>query len=54
MKTRCLIRESDARRLAKVAKSEGVCVEIEVGGVKIIIRPDDQTKAVDQTREIVL
>jgi hypothetical protein len=49
-----LLRESDARRLAKVAKSEGVCVEVEVGGIKIVIRPDDQTKPIDQATEIIL
>jgi hypothetical protein len=54
MNKRCLIRESDARRLAKVAKSEGVSVEVKVGGIKIIIRPDDQAKPIDQTKEIVL
>lgn len=54
MNKRCLIRESDARRLAKVARSEGVCVEVEVGGIKIIIRPDNQAKPIDHTTEIVL
>jgi hypothetical protein len=49
-----LLRESDARRLARVARSEGVSVEVEVRGVKIIIRPDDPAKPVDQTREIIL
>ncbi len=56
MNKRCLIRESDARRLAKVAKSEGVSVEVEVevGGVKITIRPDDPAKPIDPPEEIVL
>jgi hypothetical protein len=49
-----LIRESDARRLAKVAKSEGVSVEVEVGGIKIIIRPDDPAKPIEEAIEIIL
>jgi hypothetical protein len=31
-----------------------VSVEVEVGGVKIIIRPDDPAKPIDQAKEIIL
>jgi len=35
-----LIRQSDAKRLAQIVREQGVSVEVEVRGVKIIIRPD--------------
>lgn len=48
-----LIRQSDAKRLAEIVKATGVHVEVEVRGVRIIIRPDAD-KPVDGKREIVL
>jgi hypothetical protein len=48
-----LIRQSDAKRLAEIVRETGVSVEVEVRGVKIIIRPDAE-KPVDVKREIVL
>jgi hypothetical protein len=48
-----LIRQSDAKRLAQIVREQGVSVEVEVRGVKIIIRPDAE-KPVDQVRRPML
>ena len=48
-----LIRQSDAKRLAQIVREEGVSVEVEVHGVKIIIRPDAE-KPVDVKRRPAL
>jgi hypothetical protein len=48
-----LIRQSDAKRLAQIVREQGVSVEVEVRGVKIIIRPDAE-KPVEQKRRVVL
>jgi hypothetical protein len=48
-----LIRQSDAKRLAQIVRETGVSVEVEVRGVKIIIRPDAE-KPVDVKRRPAL
>ena len=48
-----LLRQSDAKRLAQIVREQGVSVEVEVRGVKIIIRPDAE-KPVDVSRRPVL
>ena len=48
-----LLKKSDAVKLAETAKLTGCPIEVEVRGVKIIIRPD-QTKPVDVSRRPVL
>jgi hypothetical protein len=48
-----LIKKSDAMRWAKIVKATGVSVEVEVRGVKIIIRPDE-AKPVDVKRRPAL
>lgn len=39
MTSPALIRESDARRLAKVAKAEGVSFTVKIGAIEITINP---------------
>lgn len=55
---RCaLIRQSDAQRLARVVKREGVVVKIFVDGVEITIlpvSPDHQSKDIDCPDRIIL
>jgi hypothetical protein len=53
MNRTALIRQSDAKRLAQIVREEGVSVEVEVRGVKIIIRPDAE-KPVDAKRRPAL
>lgn len=40
MTTPAIVKQSDLKRMAAVAKSEGVTVSIEVDGKKISISPD--------------
>jgi hypothetical protein len=48
-----LIKKSDAMRWAEIVRATGVSVEVEVRGVKIIIRPDAE-KPVDVKRRPAL
>lgn len=45
------IRQSDLRRLAAVAKRDGVRVEIEINGMIIRVSPDHSQPAVDAGAE---
>lgn len=53
-----LIRDSDARRLARIAKAEGVVVSVKVAGNEITFSPDipvsHRAAKVEQEEEIVL
>ena len=40
MTNKALITEADGKRLAKIAKSQGVCVRVLKGDVEITITPD--------------
>jgi hypothetical protein len=48
-----LLKKSDAVKLAEAAKKTGIPIEVEVRGVKIIIRPDAE-KPVDVKRRPAL
>jgi hypothetical protein len=52
MTVKATIREAELRRLAKVAKAEGVCIRVMVGGIEIEIR-DEGNPIVDAKREMV-
>jgi hypothetical protein len=52
MTVKATIREAELRRLAKVAKTEGVCIRVMVGGIEIEIR-DEGNPIVDAKREMV-
>lgn len=52
MTKRATISEPELRRMAKIAKSEGVSIRLVVDGVAIEIR--DEPKPVDARMEIVL
>lgn len=58
MTARALIKEHDARRLAKVAKLENVAVKISIGDKEITIFPDfhrpEQNKELDKPEDIIL
>lgn len=45
------VRQSDLRRLAAVAKRDGVRVEIEINGMIIRVSPDHPQPAVDANAE---
>ena len=58
MTAAAILREADARRLAKIAKAEGVAVRVKVGNREITIIPDphrlDEDRHVDGEKEIIL
>lgn len=58
MTTRAAISQADLKRMATVAKAEGVSIEIEINGRKIRVSPDIPTShkpaQVDQPQDITL
>jgi hypothetical protein len=55
MTAKAFITENELRRMAKVAKSDGVRVEVEIGGRLFRVAPDRLThNGVDEAEEIRL
>ncbi|WP_156461863.1 hypothetical protein [Rhizobium sp. Leaf321] len=55
MTARAIITEIELRRMAKVAKRDGVRVEVEIGGRLFRVAPDNaKPAAVDEQEEIRL
>lgn len=48
------ISKADCTRLARVAKAENVCIEVQAGPHIIRILPTDPEKPIDERREIDL
>ncbi|MFD1328252.1 hypothetical protein [Mycoplana ramosa] len=51
MSASAIVRQSDLRRLAAVAKRDGVRVELEINGMIIRVSPDHSQPAVDASAE---